>query len=309
MSAEVVIRAIKYQSGAEVIGCDMHPREWIAASRLVTRFYRVPPSVSETVYISRVLEICQLEDIDFLIPLTDPEVDVLSLNRQVFNDAGVTICISAQAAICAARDKLAVYQSFYNHPRIRVIPTADLQERGSLDFSFPMLAKPRCGRSSEGHVIIPDAASLQFWRERFSLQDYIIQPRYSGDVFVVDIVRSLDGSRVATMTRQELVRTANGAGITVRMWPKHVCDALAMEVADILGLSGCANVEFLVVDGLPLLMDVNPRFSAGVVFSIISGYNMAANHIRCFNGGFVELCPPPPEKVYTRGFVEYSLKD
>src|SRR5690606_37732998 len=127
--------------------------------------------------------------ISHLIPLTDPEVDVLSANRQVFNDLGVTICISSQTAIHTARDKLAVYQCFSNHPRIRVIPTADLQDDDFPGFSYPMLAKPRWGRSSEGQVNIPDAAALQFWRTRFSRQSYVIQPRCVGEVFVVDVVR------------------------------------------------------------------------------------------------------------------------
>lgn len=309
MSAESVIQAISLQPGVEVVGCDMHPMEWAAASRLINRFYLVPPARNETAYIFKLLEICRLETISHLIPLTDPEVDVLSANMLSFHEAGVIICVSPQSAIRTARDKLAVAQEFSQHPRIRSIPTADLQDATDFDFLYPMLAKPRWGRSSEGQVHIPDVAALKFWRTRLAEQAYVIQPLYSGDVFVVDVVRQPDGSRLAAMTRQELLRTSSGAGMSVRMCPGHVCDALATEAADILGLCGCVNMEFLVVDGSPLLMDVNPRFSAGVAFSMMSGYDMAANHLRCFDGGVVEPCQPPPDKIYVRGSIEYSLQD
>ncbi len=309
MSAETVIQAIARQPGTPVVGCNMHPKEWTAASRLVDRFYQVPSARNAAAYLSRLLEVCESEGISHVIPLTDPEVDVLSANRRHFNEMGVTLCISPQPAIRVARDKLAIHQCFVGHPRIRPIPTMDLQEAGHSDFAYPALAKPRYGRSSEGQVNIPDASASQFWRDRLVGQDYVVQPRLAGDVFVVDVVRQPDGRKSVAMTRKELLRTPNGAGMTVQMQPKHACDALALEASEVLGLQGCINMEFWVVDGMPLLMDVNPRFSAGVAFSVMSGYDMVSNHLRCFDSGQIETCMPPLDKVYARGFVEYSIED
>lgn len=309
MSAEAVIQAIARQPNTMVVGCNMYPREWTAASRLVDRFHQVPSARDAQAYLSCLLDICRREQISHVIPLTDLEVDVLSVDRQRFDEMGVTLCISPPSSICTARDKLALHQCFADHPHIRPIPTADLQGEAHPGFPYPLLAKPRRGRSSEGQVSIPDAVALQFWRSQLAGQDYVVQPRYAGDVFVADVVRQPDGGRSATMTRRELLRTPNGAGMSVRMQPGHVCDALALEVAEMLGLCGCINMEFLMVDGTPLLMDVNPRFSAGVAFSVMSGYDMVSNHLRCFDGGQIESCMPSPDKVYARGLIEYSLQD
>lgn len=309
MSAEAVIRAIAGQPDTTVLGCNMHPKDWTAASRLVERFHHVPSARDASTYLARVLEICESERISHVVPLTDPEVDVLSANRQRFDDIDVTLCISPEPAIRLARDKLAIHESFAAHPRIRPIATADLRDARHPDFPYPMLAKPRRGRSSEGQVTIQDAASFQFWRERLAAQDYVVQPFHEGDVFVVDVVRQPNGCGSAAMTRRELLRTPSGAGMTVRMQPGHACDALALEVAATLGLHGCVNIEFLVVDDAPLLMDVNPRFSAGVAFSAMSGYDMASNHLRCFDGGQVAHCMPPPDRVYARSLVEHTMQD
>jgi carbamoyl-phosphate synthase large subunit len=309
MAAESVIRAIASQAGKMVIGCNMHPKEWTAASRLVERFHQVPSARDSAAYLSSVIDICKSERISHVIPLTDPEVDVLSQDRHHLADAGVTLCISPQPAIRLSRDKLAIHQCFADHPRIRPIETADLQKEGDADFPYPLLAKPRRGRSSEGQLNIPDADALRFWRARLFGQDYVLQPYRVGEVFVVDVVRQPDGRRSAAMTRRELLRTPNGAGMTVRMQPGHACDALALEAAEILGLCGCVNMEFLVVESMPRLMDVNPRFSAGVAFSMMSGYDMVSNHLRCFDGSQIEPCMAPPDKVYARGLVEYPMQD
>lgn len=308
MSAEVVITHLALLPDVEIIGCNMHPAAWTPASRLVQRFHQVPSAKEETAYLVRLLQICQVERISHVIALTDPEVDVLSLHREKFAALGVVLCIPPHPAVQTARDKLEMYRRFANHPRIRPITTTDLRDIGFMAFSGPLLGKPRSGRSSEGQVYIPDAAALQFWGERLAGQDYVVQPLHTGNVMVVDVVRHPDGQTVA-MTRQELLRTTNGAGMTVRMQPGHICDVLAQEVADNLGMHGCINVEFLMVNDAPLLMDINPRFSAGVAFSIMAGYDMVANHLRCFSDKNLESCSAPPNSVYARGFIEYSLQD
>lgn len=308
MSAEAVIDRLTLLPGVEVVGCNMHPAAWTPASRLVQHFHQVPSAKEEAAYLARVLKICQDERVSHVIALTDPEVDVLSIHHEQFAALGVVLCMPPRLAVQAARDKLEVYRRFAKHPRVRPITTTDFRQAEFMVFTGPLLAKPRCGRSSEGHVRIPDAAALQFWCERLAGQDYVVQPHHAGEVMVVDVVRHPCGRMVA-MTRQELLRTTNGAGMTVHMQPGHICDALAQEVADDLGVYGCINVEFLVVNGTPLLMDINPRFSAGVAFSIMAGYDMVANHMRCFSGTNLEPCSAPPNAVYTRGFVQHSLQD
>lgn len=306
MSAEAIIGAISRQPGATTVGCNIHPREWTAASRLVDQFHQVPPARDTPAYISRLLEICASERISHIIPLTDPEVDALSAERQRFEEQDVRLCISSAKAIGLARDKLAIHQCFSGHPHIHPIPTVELGAEMPPGFPYPLLAKPRHGRSSEGHIVIPDAATLAFWRPRLVKDAYVLQPLLRGEVFVSDVVRDQNGSMSAAMTRRELLRTPNGAGMTVKMEPGHECDALAGEAAKIIGLHGCVNLEFLMVDGTPFLMDVNPRFSAGVAFSLMAGYDMVANHLRCFSSGS-RIDPPvrPPDAVYVRGIIEY----
>lgn len=309
MSAEAVIQGVSRSPGAEVVGCNSSPREWVSASRLVQRFYQVPLVRDEFDYLAGIMDICRREGIERIVPLTDVEVDVLSVHRHLFEACGILVCLPCAAAIEKARDKLTVHDVFSDHSRICVIPTAALHDDKGAAFSYPLLIKPRRGRSSEGQIYIPDADAMQFWKARLEKEErYLVQPYCSGQVIVVDVVRQPGGGRMVAIAREELLRTSNGAGLAVRIWGEHMCSALAMEVAAVLDLHGCVNVEFLIHGEKVLLMDVNPRFSAGVAFSLMSGYDMVVNHLRCFSGVEIEGCNHPIlDGVYTRGYTEYSL--
>lgn len=306
MSAEAVISGLARRDGAKVFGCNTQPREWVAASRLLDGFYQVPPAHDKDAYLAAVAAICREAAITHLVALTDPEVDVLSAHAGVFADEKVVLCIPPFDAVSRARDKLALFNTFAGSP-VNPIPTFRLVDIQDKDTGFPLIAKPKNGRSSEGKTIIPDVEALAFWRERLPAEQYIVQPFLAGDVFVTDIVTDTQGVPVAWATRQELVRTANGAGLTVKMHPGHTCGELAGQVCRTLGLRGCVNIEFLVsADGI-FLMDVNPRFSAGVAFSVLAGYDMVDNHVRCFTGEKPDECGEISGALYTRGFVEYVI--
>lgn len=306
MSAEAVIGALKRRGDTTVVGCNIHPRDWVAASRRVDGFHQVAPAHDTPVYLAQLLDICTRDGITHIIALTDPEVDALSAQRELFQAIGVTLCLPHHSAVRLARDKLAVYRQFVGHPRIQPIPTWCLQDTPATGLSYPLLAKPRYGRSSEGLHVIADADALRYWQGRLASQDYIVQPLLKGEVFVTDVVLQADGSRSTAVTRQELLRTPNGAGMTVQMHPRHACDALATEVARHIGLHGCINVEFLIVDNQPCVMDINPRFSAGVSFSMLAGYDMVNNHLNCFNGNPIDAGSAVADTVFTRGYCDYT---
>lgn len=304
MSAEAVITGLARRKGVRVFGCNTQPREWVAASRLLDGFCQVPPASDQAAYLSELILICRRVGITHVVALTDPEIDVLSANAKVFLDEGIMLCIPPCEAVRRSRDKMEIYNTF-SGSLVTPIPTLGLDSPRAGELGYPLLAKPKNGRSSEGKTNIPDADALAFWRVRLPADQYIVQPFIKGDVFVTDIVA--DAHVSAWVTRQELVRTPNGAGLTVKVHPGHACGKLAKQVYRTLGLKGCVNIEFLVSAEGVFLMDVNPRFSAGVAFSVLSGYDMVDNHVRCFAGEQLDECGDISGALYTRGFVEYII--
>lgn len=308
ISAEAVIAGTFRYPEAHVVGCNMHPAKWTAASRLVHVYYQVAPARDRNAYLQDLRDICRREKITHLIPLTDVEVDAISMNRMLFKNEGTLPCISPPSAIDGARDKFALHQRYFADPEIDTIPTIEVEDVRPDWCPFPMLAKPRRGRSSEGHITIADAAELEFWKPRIVDRDYVIQPYISGEVVVVDVVREPSSGACVSVARRELLRTPNGAGISVEVLPRHPCNPRAESIAADLDLHGCVNMEFLVSNEKFYLMDINPRFSAGVAFSVASGYDMIVNHLRCFDGKNLAPLGRIANNFYSRSFIEHSFE-
>ena len=150
------------------------------------------------------------------------------------------------------------------------------------------MLKPVDGRSSQGQVVARDAQ--QYHAALAQRSDYIAQPFIEGSIFTVDVARDLYGN-VQCLCREELLRTVNGLGTTVRILPGHPLEATCAAIAAQAGVVGVVNMEFICRGDEYYFLEVNPRFSGGVGFSIAAGVDFAAMEIACHEG---ECLPPAP---------------
>lgn len=315
LSAEAVIASLRDVPGCFIVGTNASPAAWIHASTLVDAFHEVPAAAQREAFLAALLRICRERAVTHILPLTDPEVDALSDFREPLQAEGVTLCIAPDHAIEVSRDKWLAYQQFATAGDVPVIPSYLPTQAIEDSQPFPLIAKPRNGRSSEGIVRLADACDLRHFRARHAQQPYILQPQLPGKVCVVDIVRQRSTGLWAATSRVELLRTGNGAGTTVQMLAAPQLRALAHRVAQTLDINGCINIEFLWQDDSQTwqdpcgqsvrLMDINPRFSAGVAFSKLAGYDMVRNHLACFSEAAVlqPFDPPAHQPIITRHYV------
>ena len=142
-SAKTAIEAAK-ELGFKTIGCDIYPREWVSQSLLVDGFYRAVPATDVDAYMQFIKEVCDKENVDLILPLTDPEVDVLSARR---GELSAEVALSHDDIITTCRDKMI----FCTHMKglIDAIPTAWVSDVETPE-SFPVIVKPVRGRSSHG---------------------------------------------------------------------------------------------------------------------------------------------------------------
>lgn len=286
MSAAEVIRSLRQIPDVHrIIGTDIHSPDTLPNAYLLDRFYPSHRADHEA-FLSSMLTVCQTESITHLLVLTDPEVDVLASEKAVFDRIGTTVCISDEKAVKLARDKWSLYQRFLTIPEVDLIPTYLGGSHESYRIDPPFVVKPRTGRSSEGLRLVTDSVA----KPAISALD-IVQPMLKGPIFTVDVVRSPDG-RTACVPRKEVVRSLNGAGLVVDIVRDDELEALAVRVVAELDLTGAVNLEFILVDGRYLLMDLNPRFSAGIAFSRLVGYDVVSNHLRCFRDEPIDHSSP-----------------
>jgi len=283
--------------GHRVVGCDIYPQAWNAASNEVDVFFQSVLTTDREAYLAQLTEAVQREHIDFLIPLTDLEVDVLCSEKARFAKLGCTVCTPDEPAARLCRNKLDMAAALEADGVCQTIPTVSPYGREPRDDEFPIMLKPLSGRSSQGQVIVRTReAYLSALSQR---SDYIAQPFIEGDIYTVDVARDLYGS-TQCLCRQELLRTVNGLGTTVRILPGHPLEEVCADIARRAGIVGVVNMEFI-GSGIDFwFLEVNPRFSGGVGFSMAAGVDFAKLQILCHEGEPIGSRPQLGEMTLTR---------
>ncbi|WP_077612357.1 ATP-grasp domain-containing protein [Clostridium sp. Marseille-P2415] len=307
-SADIVIKNLK-KSGIRVIGCDIYPREWIADSGSVASFYQVPCAAEEQRYTGRIMEICREEGAEALIVLTDVEADVLNRRRREFLESGVTLCLPSEETLSICRDKRRFYRFLKEKGLGNPIPTMDLCEADPDTITYPAVVKPFNGRSSQGLHYIHSGVELKGLLGCSNPEDFVVQPFYKGSVITADIVRKAETGETAVICRKELLRTQNGAGTSVLVFSDSQLEAVCRDIANGLQINGCVNFEFIETeDGEFHILECNPRFSGGVEFSCMAGYDCVTNHLRCFTAEAMEPCGEITGMYIARKYEEYITK-
>ena len=283
--------------GHRVVGCDIYPQAWNAASNEVDAFFQAVLATDKEAYLAQLEEAVQREHIDYLIPLTDVEVDVLCLEKARFAKLGCTVCTPDEPAAQLCRNKLSMAEMLEAAGACLTIPTVSPYGRTPRDDEFPIMLKPLSGRSSQGQVV---ARTLEEYQAALSRRDdYIAQPFIEGDIYTVDVARDLYGS-TQCLCRKELLRTVNGLGTTVRILPGHPLESICAEIARLAGIVGAVNMEFIGRGDDYYFLEVNPRFSGGVGFSIAAGVDFAKLEILCHDGDMIGPRPQVSEMTITR---------
>ena len=302
ISASYVIHAVKAM-GFDVIGVDTHPKAWVATSSEVDIFAQVPAVKDIINYEDTITNICISHDVKLLIPLTDIDVDFLSTRISRFKSLGVVVSVSKPDIVRLLRSKMAIFKLFENTVT-PVIPTYSFDDYFKYCSAFPCLAKPVNGRSSEGQMIFYTPQDIP--ASYLPPYKYIFQPLIKGNVVTVDILRTHRNQSIF-IARRELTRTKNGAGIAVEILEiNSELQRIIQFFCDEVEFEGCINIEFIEdLYGQFFLMDTNPRFSAGVSFSGLAGYNFVSNHVRHFMGLPIDdISDVSYGSIFTRKYIE-----
>lgn len=310
-SADAVIRTYR-REGYRVLGCDVYPARWVVNSQEVDVFYQAPYATDEEAYVEFMEILCGEQQVDYLVPLTDAEVDVLTgLDPSVLP---ARVCISGPEAIALCRDKYEMGLFLKQRGICMTIPGMLMSQVSVRDLAYPMIVKPRNGRSSQGMYLAKNQAQMAQIIEECAQEtdNYLVQPKMSGTVVTVDVVRDPKNGIICCLPRRELLRTPNGAGTSVYVFRDEELERQCREIAEAVGIEGCVNMEFIERDEangrkMWLFLECNPRFSGGVAFSVMAGYDMVKNHLRCFEGKKIRRMRAVQPQYIARRYQEYVM--
>ena len=305
VAADITIRSLK-KMGFRLVGCGLTPKEWKVGSCEVNAYYQAPKISDCDAYLDFIKEICIKENIRYVIPFIDTEVDLFSENSRWFDEHGIRLCMSDRETIRILRNKKALSDFIAdNCPDINHIPTEFLRNIDGPKWDFPIVAKPYNGRSSIGLRYIYNQSEWNDFYRLANRDTNIVQPFISGPIVMVEIIRQPDTRKVVAMSRRELMSTPHGLSTTAYVFQDELLEREAKDLADKLNIKGNVNFEYILdPDGQYYFVECNPRFSAGLTFSCMGGYDIVKNHIKCFMGQEIEDFHFKHTMVIARRFEE-----
>lgn len=312
LSADAVIKNYT-KEGCRVLGCDIYPAQWVVNSQDVEAFYKAPGTENREAYVEFIKTICREQQVDYVIPLTDAEVDVLTGLDP--SQISAKVCISNPDAVALCRNKHRMERFLKPLHICLTIPGMLLSEVNAGVLAYPVVVKPCNGRSSQGLRIVENQAQMLQVIEDCgqAAENYLVQPMMSGTVVTVDVIRDPNSQTVCCLPRREYLRTPNGAGTSVYVFRDEELERQCRELAEAIGIEGCVNIEFVERDEktdnrkMWYFLECNPRFSGGVAFSCMAGYNMVLNHLRCFEGKEIQKMGDVRAQYIARRYEEYVM--
>ena len=260
-----------------VIATDIDP--FSPAVHLADGAVRVPRS-DHPAYVDALLEVCAAYDAGLLVPTIDDELEVLAGAAGRFAEAGVVVTAPRVETARICRDKLLTARHLARHG-IPVARTWSAEDVRAHSPALPLFIKPRRGRGSVAAFPIATPAHLAFFLDY--VPDPIVQEYLDGPEYTVDLFCDLEGRLIAAVPRERLVIRSGvtDRGRTVRSQP--LMD-LAVRCAQVLEFRGAVNVQCRVVDGQPIVFEINPRFSGGIQLTIAAGADFAEWTVRVARG-------------------------
>ncbi|HPR94340.1 MAG TPA: ATP-grasp domain-containing protein [Syntrophomonadaceae bacterium] len=300
LAADITIKTLK-GGNHYVIGCGIYPQEWIAAAGNVDVYIQAPPVTAKELYIDFINEICRRYAVQYIMPLNDLEIDIICEIKKDLLDRDICACMPDHEVTRLCRDKYQLAGYLKQNNLCPTIPTCLLAETDAPPYRYPMVAKNRFGRASEGMLIIHHQAEFGYVKELTRNEEYVLQPFIDGNIINADVIRESDDS-IVCIARRDLLRYLPGIPIVVEIIANQSLTELCIKIANSLGIIGAANFEFIETPDQFFFMEINPRFSGGAEFSHLAGYDVVSNHLRCFTGQAIDREIKLRETIITRNF-------
>ncbi len=235
--------------------------------------FLIPNWKSEN-YLNEVLKLCENENVDAIISLLDPDLSVLSKNKELFEASGIVPIISSYELVELCFDKLSLAKSLGEHGLETVPSFGTVEEYISSDIpypKFPAMVKPRRGSGSAGLNIIHSETELfNFFNREDEPNEWMIQPFLKICEFGADMYFNLSGGLVDYFVKQKLKMRAGETDKSIAVKNQKIFELLD-RLASIYDFRGPIDVDLFIYGDEVMISEINPRFGGGYLHSYEAG--------------------------------------
>lgn len=269
-----------------ILGVDMNP---LAAGLFRCNTGMIVPSAQSADYTEVIVDICKSQAIAGIFVGSDSELSILtSAKERIEKESGAKVLSGSLSAISIARDKWKTYE-FCKTNNIRCAESALPQHREDFarEFGFPLIVKPREGYGSVHFYVVHDAPHMERAISAIEVQGWhpIVQ-RYLSDAndsssykhiensseFTTGVTVDKTGQRVmSSISINKVLKNGQTYKAFIDDYPNVRRAAETAALA--LGATGPVNIQTKLEGDLPVIFEINPRFSATCPMRAVAGVN------------------------------------
>ncbi len=289
------------QREIHVIGTDVN--DFVIGKYLCDEFEKISPARNEDDYLTDLLQLCKAKGVKIILPQNTAELSILSKHKKVFSDIGVGIVVSDFKAIENANNKYKLFQvaEKLGIPVAKYALVSDFEhlEIEARKLGWPrekVVVKPPVSNGSRGvRVIVEDIDRKKaFYEEKPSslfitlselysvlgdeFPELIVMEYLPGDEYTVDVYKQRD--EIIAIPRKRLI-VRSGITFAASLENNDFLIKCSHELADALDLSFCFGFQYKQHEnGMPLLLESNPRIQGTMVMSTLAGANIIYRSVK-----------------------------
>lgn len=296
---EQILKCLRMSSlEYNIIGCDMN-RNSMGLSK-ADKAYLVPPA-SYPHYVESILQICKENAIQVLFHGSEPEMKVLSRNRQFFKDEGIFIPLNPEDVIEKCMDKYLTMR-FLQESGFAIQKFWEVREENDLQKidTFPVVLKPSVGGGGSVNTFIAqNREELELFGKyllkiynQFTVQEYIGK---SDSEYTVGVLHASSGEYINSIAVKKNIMSglSNKTCVPNRTGRQDLGETLAIssgisqgeigrfeevtapcrKIAKKLGCTAALNIQCRIHNEQMYVFEINPRISGTSSLRAIVGYN------------------------------------
>lgn len=247
------------------------------------RFILPRPVENEKLYVEKLTELCQTQNIGIVIPVIDPEIFILSKYRDKMLEKGINVIVSNKRVLDICYDKLEMNQ-FLTDNGFLVAKTYTTVDAFEADLNngfihFPVIVKPVYGSGSVETSIVDNLDKVKsIFHDGLMIQEVLKGTEYGCDVF-----NTLEKEPVRCVVKRKISMRSGETDKSITVDRKDL-QQLGIELGKKLGHIGNLDFDVFDTDNGPYIIDINPRFGGGYPATHAAGCNHLDLLIRMCEG-------------------------
>lgn len=240
--------------------------------------YYIVPKMTALEYLDVVLDICKKEEITGVLSLIDPELSLLSENKDRFEALGTTVIGSSYELCEMSLDKFRMYNWLASHGYRCAKSYIDMNDFfADVDagrITYPVFVKPARGSASISISKVYDRETVELLfahEDGLMIQEFLDGQEIGADVYIDTVSHQV----VSIFTKKKLKMRAGETDKAVSFKDEKLFLLIERFVGE-AGYNGQIDIDIFDINGEYYISEVNPRFGGGYPHAFESG----ADHMK-----------------------------